>query len=197
MFMNAQVQLSEAIIWNGIDNNNKKRNNLGTLLLKYTLPAHNIAIGLGILISYQDRLDEVLYWVPLLVGIVFYGLVLKFGFKRKDSTLITTSCEEEGNICGGQMNARLIFPFDAAWYPLISFPLALLCVAFYGKPRFPFVLIYFLFYTFLLFVTSVMTKARGNLGSFWCWTASFFSPLLFVVVYLYSEKYKDELDLHL
>ena len=46
-----QIQLSEAIIWKGIDNNDIELNKRGTLFGKYALPSHNIGIGIGILLS--------------------------------------------------------------------------------------------------------------------------------------------------
>jgi hypothetical protein len=46
-----QIQLSEMMIWYGIDNNNTKINKSGTSYGKYLLATHNIAISIGIIIS--------------------------------------------------------------------------------------------------------------------------------------------------
>ena len=46
------MQFSEIIIWKGIDTNNKNLNKIGTSIGKYTLPSHNIALGIGVLIAY-------------------------------------------------------------------------------------------------------------------------------------------------
>jgi hypothetical protein len=69
-----QMQLSEAIIWRGIDTDNTKLNRIGTLYGQYLLPTHNIAIAIGILIvlGYSQIKD----YIPLFISIVFYGIIL-------------------------------------------------------------------------------------------------------------------------
>jgi len=51
-----QMQLSEVLIWKGINDNNSYLNRLGTAYGKYLLPAHNLAIGLGIYLHTKDIL---------------------------------------------------------------------------------------------------------------------------------------------
>ena len=46
-----QIQLSEALIWKGLDNDNMTLNKMATNYGKYTLPSHLFAIGLGILVA--------------------------------------------------------------------------------------------------------------------------------------------------
>ena len=47
----SQMQFSELLIWYGIDTDNDNLNRFGTSYGKYLLATHNIAIGIGIILS--------------------------------------------------------------------------------------------------------------------------------------------------
>jgi hypothetical protein len=80
-----QIQLSEAIIWKGIDTDNVRLNKIGTRLGKYLLPSHVIGISIGILISqyYNNKLGP-RDFVPLVVGILFYVWVVSTQYNSDD-----------------------------------------------------------------------------------------------------------------
>ena len=79
----SQMQLSEILIWYGIDNKNDKINRIGSIIGKYTLPLHNFAIGIGILIAYRDNLEDLKTWLPVLVGLIFYLIVIFLYYDNK------------------------------------------------------------------------------------------------------------------
>lgn len=54
-----QMQLSEALIWYGIDTNNDFFNELGTSFGKYSLATHNIGMSLGIILCYLDKENKI------------------------------------------------------------------------------------------------------------------------------------------
>ena len=86
-----QMQLSEALIWKGIDENNIKLNEIGTSFGKYLLATHNIAIGLGILIVSKKYSI-----LPLLIGIIvilyYYQNNIKVNYPCNDK-----NCQNNNN----------------------------------------------------------------------------------------------------
>ena len=71
----SQMQLAELLIWQGIDTYNDNLNRTGTSYGKYLLAIHNIAIGIGIILSIiyvsKEKL-KFMDFIPLIVGILFF-----------------------------------------------------------------------------------------------------------------------------
>ena len=110
-----QMQLAEALIWKGIDTNNKSLNKIGTSYGKYFLASHNIAIGLGILINAYSK-NKKLYlkdYIPLIIGIVFF-LVILIVYKTVKSKNVTYPANRDKS-CRNNNN-RLIWPYPVSWY---------------------------------------------------------------------------------
>ena len=86
-----QMQLSEAIIWKGIDSNNLNLNKAGTTYGKYLLATHNIGIGLGIIISilaHKQKL-KISDFIPLIIGILFFIFVVLYFYRKNDYENVT------------------------------------------------------------------------------------------------------------
>ena len=166
-----QMQLSEALIWKGIDKNCRKSNELGTLWGKYTLPSHNIAIGLGIYLESKEIL-------PLIFGILFY-LHVVYRIYDDNEPKITTNCEDN-NSCQSELTGKLQWPYKHDWYT-ISYAISVIFLLFYIK-QIKYRNYCIIFFTSTFFITHLMSK-NNVLGSFWCWSAAILSPLL---VYLCS-----------
>ena len=84
------MQLSEVIIWLGVDTNSETLNRVGTTIGKYTLPSHNIAIGIGVLIAYWGARKNAIYWIPLIVGVIFYtGVMINYAVEKDSNNGIT------------------------------------------------------------------------------------------------------------
>ena len=74
-----QIQLSELLIWHGIDTNNDEINKAGTSYGKYLLAMHNIGLSIGIILSiiYISKKElTLLNFTPLIVSILFFIFVL-------------------------------------------------------------------------------------------------------------------------
>ena len=182
------MQLAEAIIWIGIDKNNKNINKIGTKLAKYSLPLHNIAIGIGIIIAFWAYKNNLKYWIPLIVGIIFYIIVLVIYHKnRQGEQQFTSHCDlpKDSDRCTN-ISARLQWPFPHTWY-MYSFLISLVIMIVYIKPLFPNGAIIGLFYGLLWFITLYLGKSQVQ-GSFWCWSAAIFSPILVIMIYFISKK---------
>jgi hypothetical protein len=182
------IQLAEAIIWIGIDKNNKNINKIGTKLAKYSLPLHNIAIGIGILIAFWAYKNNLKYWIPLFLGIIFYIIVLIIYHKNRHSEKqFTSNCDlpKDSDRCTN-ISARLQWPFPYGWY-FYSFLISLVIMIVYIKPLFPNGAIIGLFYGLLWFITLYLGKSQVQ-GSFWCWSVAIFSPILVIMIYFISKK---------
>jgi len=83
-----QIQLAEAIIWKGIDTDNKNLNKTGTLYAKYTLPFHLLAAGIGIMITplilnkeNKENRENRKIIIPFIIGLLFYiGIIIFYSF---------------------------------------------------------------------------------------------------------------------
>ena len=182
------MQLAEAIIWIGIDKNNKSINKIGTKLAKYSLPLHNIAIGIGILIAFWAYKNNLKYWIPLIIGILFYIIVLVIYHKNRNSEQqFTSHCDlpKDSDRCTN-ISARLQWPFPHEWY-MYSFLISLVIMFVYIKPLFPNGAIIGSFYALLWLITLYLGKTQVH-GSFWCWSAAIFAPILVIMIYCISKK---------
>lgn len=180
------IQLSEMLIWRGIDTNNQGLNKLGTAIGKYTLPSHNIAIGVGVLIAYWASRKQPKYWIPLIVGILFYIAIM---IRYATWTMlphcpgpedVTKACKypDEKNHCT-KHSARLEWPYPNSWYG-ISAIISALIIFFYVRPHFPTAALILTFFIGSFILTAYFGK-RQVLGSYWCWGAAAFAPLLLIL----------------
>jgi len=186
----ALMQFSEIIIWRGIDTDNVRLNKIGTAIGKYTLPSHNIALGLGVLITYWAYKNEPKYWFPLVAGVLFYiSILIYYSKTRNKGDDVTKACKypEEKESCT-KNSARLEWPYPHSWYS-ISYIISILILIIYIKPTYPLSVFIAAFFTISFIATSLLGK-KQIVGSYWCWSASALAPLLVLVVYLLSRGIK-------
>lgn len=172
-----QIQLSEAVIWKGIDENNIKLNEIGTSFGKYLLATHNIAIGLGILIvSKKYSLSSIL---PLLIGIIFFLFVILYYYQNniKVTYPYDRSCNDKN--CQNNNN-RLEWPYPHEWY-LYSFILSLVFCIIYVNPLSSKLFLSSIF-TITLLLTILFYDSK-KVGSVWCFSAAILSPILVIINY--------------
>ena len=77
----SQMQFSELLIWYGIDTDNDNLNRFGTSYGKYLLATHNIAIGIGIILSIifiSKKKLKITDFIPLAIGILFFMYIVFF-----------------------------------------------------------------------------------------------------------------------
>jgi hypothetical protein len=192
----SQMQLSEMMIWHGIDNNDKNWNKTGTTFGKFLLPIHNFAIGLGIILSVifiSKRNLKPTDFIPIVVGTLFYLGIVVFVYlpnKYPDMTFplskTCNKCENPNsnvtkkpcNNCQNPEN-RLIWPYPHMWYGL-SFVISLFILFFWIKPENSqkTMLIFFS----LSFLMAILIYPR-TVGSVWCWSTSFIAPVIVLVNY--------------
>lgn len=187
------MQISEMLIWRGIDTNTPSLNRAGTVVGKYTLCAHNIAMGVGVLIAYWHKHNTALpfgrrymIWAPLAAGLLFYaGVMINYALVPDRNGGLTPVCnynkkrEDSGEFFTCTENsARLQWPFPHKYYA-VSYAISLLILITYVKPIWPNGAMIAFFYTFSFIVTLILGKIYVQ-GSYWCWAAAAFAPLLLV-----------------
>lgn len=175
-----QMQLSEAIIWKGIENKNISWNQWGTLYGQYLLPTHNLAIAFGILIVYGN--SEMKNCLPVVFSIFFYLMICALYASRSfpDVTYPVQNCFQKE--CGFDKN-RLLWPFPTRWYT-ISFFFSLLLLILYIKPRASqiFLGIFFLFTFFLIWIIYPV-----SMSSMWCFSTAIIAPFLVFINYFLTH----------
>jgi len=172
----SQMQLSEVLIWYGLNNNNDLINKIGTQYGKLLLPAHNIAIGLGIYLATGELL-------PFIIGLIFYICIIIY-YNLKCSCYEITElpeCEVSSKEECGKFAGKLQWPFPHEWY-LISFIISTILAIIYVKP-FPAGVIIIGFYWFF-FILTWFINYYNAFGSYWCWIMAFVAPLIVFVNYL-------------
>jgi hypothetical protein len=179
-----QMQLSEAIIWKGIDSNDRNLNKIGTMYGKHLLPTHLFAIGAGYLLAIfllKKRSIKASDFIPLIIGIIFL-VIVEFGpystnypdeTYPKDKKRMSQSCQNNNN--------RLRWPFPHTWY-LLLFILAIIFIIFYIKPVSTQIFIGLIFVT-SFFVIMLFFPIK-SLGSVWCFSAAILAPILVIGNYL-------------
>lgn len=180
------MQLSEVLIWRGVDTKNETINRAGTTLGKYTLPSHNIAIGIGILIAYWSYRGSVKYWIPLFIGVIFYiGVMINYSVQKDLNGGITKACKlpEDKDQCTPN-SARLEWPYPHGWYAL-SMTISTILVLLYVRPL-PKAVVMVLFYA-VTFVGAALLGKRQVLGSYWCWAAAALAPLVLLATVMISR----------
>lgn len=176
-----QMQLAEALIWRGIDTNNKNLNKIGTLYAKYNLPTHLFAIGLGYLISIFYQKEKFLWTdiIPLLIGIIFYLSVVLLYYRTKSKTM-TFPLKITKNKCQNPDN-RLLWPFPHYKWYVVSFILSIIVISFlrtlklYSK-------ILFIFFILTIYFISLFLS-RQTIGSFFCFFSAIGSPIIVFLNY--------------
>lgn len=188
----SQMQLSEMIIWYGIDHDNDKINKVGTSVGKYLLPMHNIAIGIGVILSVfflsKKKLDFKDF-IPLLVGVLFYIFVVVAYYSRKvfpstTQPLDPESCKIDKFRCQNSKN-RLQWPYPHGWYS-ISFVISMLITYFYIHPlKLKLWLMGVFTITFMISLLFVSEKA---VGSIWCFSTALLAPVISIGGYLLTRN---------
>ena len=181
------MQLSEVIIWRGVDTNSETLNRVGTNFGKYTLPSHNIAIGVGVLIAYWGARKNPIYWIPLIVGILFYiAVMINYAMKKDSNNGITKACKlpEDKGQCT-ENSARLEWPYPHSWYA-ISMVISFILVLCYVRPLSRASVIV-LFYV-LTFAGTALLGKRQVLGSYWCWAAAALAPVVLIATSFMTKK---------
>lgn len=173
----SQMQLSEAMIWKGIDDNDIELNKFGTLYGKYILPTHNIAIGLGILLSsYYGYTKK--DWRPLIIGLLFYLYIMIIYYRDKSVNLTYPSCNNTRNC--NEDKGRLVWPYPHSWY-IISFIISIILCFMYIKPLKSKLFLISIF--ILTFIFTVIYKPK-NIGSVWCFLTVILAPFIVFINYL-------------
>ena len=165
------MQLSEVFIWAGIENDNKELNKFGTALGKYSLPAHNIAIGLGIYIATGE-------YIPLLVGIGFYLYIIMEVYSKDKDAPDTTEVGCETNDCNN-FAGKLKWPYDHSWY-FHGFIISMILCLIYIKPFLPNSVFISSFFTLTAAIIFLIDYNKAY-GSFWCWSTAVLAPVLVLI----------------
>lgn len=172
----SQMQLSEAIIWRGIDTNNTSLNKFGTSFGKYLLATHNIAIGIGIILAALYHKNPITLYriMPLIIGIIFFGWVC-YIYKNTKSSSLTYPLQCKDRSCQNPNN-RLRWPYPHGWY-IVSFIISLILLFIYIEPPQSKIFLSVSF-TSLLMLTFITHPQ--NVGSVWCFSTALFAPFLSV-----------------
>jgi len=185
IFFYSQMQIAEAMIWRGIDTNQKSLNRKGTSYAKYILPTHNLAIGIGYIVALYYQKKEIQWedFIPFLIGILFYFyILLVYRFKKgKDLTFprkkVPKSCQNPNN--------RLLWPFPQNWY-IISFMISLLLLFFLKTISKSSKILLYSFFT-LSYVSSFLFS-YVTIGSVFCFLTAILSPILVITNYFIIQK---------
>lgn len=178
-----QMQLSEALIWKGIDSqpDNKTLNKKGTSYGKYLLATHNIGIGLGVIIDAYSRNKRLtlIDYIPLIIGVVFFLMVLII-YETTKSKNISYPANRDKN-CRNNNN-RLIWPYPTRWY-MASFILSIILIGIYMKPLYSKLFVIGILFLLLIISFAVYPKS-GAISSFWCFISAILAPLIVISNYL-------------
>ena len=175
----SQMQLAEAIIWSGIDSDNLNRNRTGTAYAKYSLPTHNIALGLGLIFTallVEKRSLMLRDFVPLVVGLIFYGavMILYSRTPSADVTFPANQCSTVPRDCQNWGN-RLRWPFPHQWYSYSYLISLVILFLFYDGPMSSKV---FLLVTFSVLLLGTAIAAPRSVGSIWCFSTAIMAPFI-------------------
>ena len=178
----AQIQLSEMMIWYGIDNNDKSWNRFGTNFGKYMLATHNIAVGIGLILAIMyvaKRPLRKVDFLPLVAGLLLFLGVAIFVYPNVNSADVTYPRAQTCNKCQSPEN-RLQWPYPQSWY-LISYALSMAVLYFWIKPSSTRTVLMVIFTLTLVLSFLIYPK---TVGSVWCWSASFIAPALVLINYM-------------
>lgn len=186
----AQMQLSELMIWYGIDKNDISWNKRGTSFGKYLLATHNLAIGIGIILSliFISKKKLVLKdFIPALIGLLFFVVIVVFVYLPRKYPDVTFPLKNTCNKCQNPEN-RLQWPYPHSWYG-ISYVISVVLMFVWVKPRnSKFILLLFFSLAFLL----ALTLYPRTVGSVWCWSTSFIAPAIVLTNYYFTRNIKNK-----
>lgn len=178
----SQIQLGELMIWHGIDKNSSLWNRRGTKYVKYMLSTHNIAVGIGILLSIyilSKETPKMVDYAPLLFGCLMFIIVVCYIYPNSNGDNMTfpygKTCT---NNCNNSEN-RLYWTFPHSWYIVTFISIVVICLL-WVKPRMSRILL-ILFFT-MSFVASLLVYPQ-TMSSIWCWSASFIAPVIVIMNY--------------
>jgi len=176
-----QIQLSEAIIWRGIDTSNSTLNKYGTAYAKYTLPSHLFFVGIGVAIMTAKK-----DFIPLFVGILFYIYVMRFYSTKSSIKTYIKSGEENLSFpankscmtreCQNNEN-RLQWPFHDEWY-ILQMILIFIVFFIYLPNKTSLLLSCFFIITFI--ISKMMYKWSAS--SIWCFLSAVLAPILVIIL---------------
>jgi len=168
------MQLWEAFMWWNQSEKGRKVNILFTILAYFTLWSHTLAIGIGL--YYEKRVV-----LPLIIGLMFMivSLIESFTIDWKPSL---PASEQSGAVCSSHNNIfnpcrHLVWGFPHRFYTYTFAVCIALCLV-YIKPLSKGLIVSGLFVS--SFIGSLL-YAKGATGSYWCFSAAFFS---FLFVYI-------------
>lgn len=181
-----QTQLAEFFIWKGIDESNTSLNKFGTAYLKYTLPSHNIAIGLGIIITVlvSGKKLTLKDMAALIIGIIFYIVVLLIYAENQTPNLTyPLDGEKCDRFCQNSKN-RLVYPFPCKWY-MLGFIITLILIF----KQFNLNSEIFISLVFIMSLAISITFFDWDVsGSIWCFSAAIAAPLLVLGNYIIMKN---------
>lgn len=181
-----QIQLAEAITWRGIDTSQPSLNRIGTLYAKYTLPLHLLFVGLGV-VMMSTNTNMYKKWVPLILGILFYGGVVWF-YSYESSIKDWVKPDEKDmsfpanracmkRECQNNEN-RLQWPFHDEWY---AFQTLLMYIIFFMYLPLKQSVILCTFFTATFVISKMMYTWSAS--SIWCFLSAILAPVLVGVNY--------------
>lgn len=182
MLAYSQIQLSELLIWHAIDTNNTDLNKFGTSFGKYLLATHNIAIGIGILLSIlfiQKRSLVLKDYIPLLIGVLFFIVVL-FIYKYSSYPDITRQRKPCGDRSCQNSDNRLVWPYPQRWY---VFGFLITCIIFFIYVK-PVATKVFLSCVFGLTFVASLIFFKNTVSTIWCFSAAILAPMIAVFGWL-------------
>ena len=186
-----QMQMSEAMIWKGIDDDDISLNIAGTKYGRYLLPSHLFAIGLGYLVAVKLLEKKSLkpsHFIPVIVGIIFYVTIFLIPYRTGkydsvtfpvDKSCIDKSCQNNAN--------RLKWPYPHSWY-IYGFILCIIFLLVFVKPISSKILVVSVFILSLILVWIIYPR---SVGSVWCFFAAIAAPVLVIANYLIIRNKPD------
>lgn len=178
-----QIQLSEAIVWRGIDTSQSSLNRIGTLYAKYTLPLHLLFVGIGVvMMNNMTDMSNIKKWLPLALGIIFYIGVVWFyslpssikSWVDKNETDMSFPANRACMVRECQNNEnRLQWPFVDKWYALQTILMYIIFIIYLPWKQSAVLCIFF---TATFFVSEVMYKWSAS--SIWCFLSAILAPVL-------------------
>lgn len=144
------MQLWEAIMW--LDQDCQDGNAIATQGAYYTLWAHVLAIGVGLLIEYNVKAPIVIGFLFMVASVIFRPRVWQCSLKAE--------------------NGHLKWGFDPTFY-MVVFATAIAMCAYYIRPIEVSVVICGLFLVSYI-ISYLLNQKYQTTGSFWCWVCAAF-----------------------
>ena len=170
LFIVALMQLSEFLIWRGIDNHDVSQNRAGTALARTTLGLHALAVCIAVFVFALPTQQWRRYGLVVctILSIVMYGLIVD------TPNGLTT-------YAGCASGCRLKWTFPKHIYGYESIFMIVFVALLLSKIHALQTLCIFLFYILTL-AGAIVTSKPGRLweamSTSWCYASSFGSPLL-------------------